>query len=334
MTLYTKCKRIFIAAALATLTLPPLARAESLHVGYSDWPGSVAWQIAIEKHWLEEKKLDITFEWFDYGAMLDAYIAGKLDAISATNGDVLSTGANGRKSVIVMLNDYSDGNDMIVATRDISNVADLKGKKIAVETGLVDHLLLLTALQKNGLSEEDVNIVRTTTNETPQVLATGTVAAIGVWQPNAGQALRMVSGSHPIFTSHDAPGLIYDSLAVDPVSLRIHENDWRTLVQIWGRIVAYIQNPATHDDAVKIMAKKVGISPETYARFLAGTHLLSLDDNAVVFEKKPGLNSIYGSTQNADNFNVRYKAYASPQQIDSYIHPLLKVDATTGKTEQ
>lgn len=315
-------KTILAACSFGLACLAGSAQAEPLRIGYSDWPGSVAWQIAIDKHWFAEKQLDVVFDWFDYGAMLDAYATGKLDAISATNGDVLSTGANGHKSITIMLNDYSDGNDMIVATQDIKTVADLKGHKVAVETGLVDHLLLLTALQRSGLSESDITIVHTPTNETPQVLASGSVSAIGVWQPNAGQALHEVSGSHPLFTSHDAPGLIYDTLSVDPLSLKTHEKEWREVVQIWDRVVAYIKDPATQADAIDIMARRVGIAPKTYKRFLDGTHLLSLSDSRPIFERGPGLNSLYGSDENADRFNVKYNVYKTPQNVDSTIKPL------------
>ena len=60
------------------------------------------------------------------------------------------------------------------------------------------------------MSAEDVTIVNTPTDETPQVLASGSVDAIAAWQPNSGQALKSLPGSKPIFTSADAPGIIYD----------------------------------------------------------------------------------------------------------------------------
>src|SRR6201996_9227464 len=55
------------------------ACAAPLHLGYSDWPGWVAWQIAIDKGWLTQDGLDVHFEWFDYSASIEAFSAGKLD---------------------------------------------------------------------------------------------------------------------------------------------------------------------------------------------------------------------------------------------------------------
>lgn len=37
-------------------------------IGYSDWPGWVAWQVAIEKGWLKEAGVNADFKWFDYSA--------------------------------------------------------------------------------------------------------------------------------------------------------------------------------------------------------------------------------------------------------------------------
>ena len=91
------------------------AKAEPLTVGYSDWPGWVAWQVAIDKGWLKEAGVDVNFQWFDYSASMDAFAAGKLDGELMTNGDTLVTGAGGGKGIMIMLTDYSSGNDQIVA---------------------------------------------------------------------------------------------------------------------------------------------------------------------------------------------------------------------------
>jgi NitT/TauT family transport system substrate-binding protein len=48
-----------------------------------------------------------------------------------------------------------------------------------------------------------VKLVNAKTNETPQVLGSGDVAAIGAWQPIAGEAMRGSPGSHPLYPSAD-----------------------------------------------------------------------------------------------------------------------------------
>ncbi len=56
--------------------LSAVSHAETLKIGYSDWPGWVAWEVGIEKGWFEEAGVDVQFEWFDYVASMDAFAAG------------------------------------------------------------------------------------------------------------------------------------------------------------------------------------------------------------------------------------------------------------------
>jgi NitT/TauT family transport system substrate-binding protein len=312
------CKR-FSAALILILAGINTATAAPLKIGYSDWPGWVAWEIAIEKGWFTKKGVEVEFVWFDYVASMEAYAAGKIDAVCMTNGDALVTGATGAKSMMILINDYSNGNDMLIGAPGINSVKDLKGKKIGVEIGFVDHLLLLKALEANGMKESDVVLVNVPTNETPQVLASGDVAAIAAWQPNSGAALKLVPGSKPIYTSADVPGLIYDVLAVSPESLATRAAEWKQVIEVWYDVVAYIKDPKTADDAIKIMAARVGVQPAEYKPLLEGTKILSLSEAKAYFAKADGFKSIYGSTRISDDFNVANKVYEKAQAVDSYI---------------
>jgi len=315
-----------MAAALAlvvALSLAGAAAAAPLRIGYSDWPGWVAWQVAIDKGWLRAAGLDVTFDWFDYSASMEAFAAGKIDGDLVTNGDALVMGAGGARNVIILITDYSNGNDMIVARPGIKSLADLKGKRIGIETGLVDHLLLLDGLKKQGMTQNDVTLVNSKTNETPQVLASGQVDAIGAWQPNAGLAMKALPGSRPVYTSAQSPGLIYDVLVVNPATVVAHRADYIKMIQVWDKVVSYINDPKTQDDAVQIMAARVGLTPAKYQLLLAGTHLVSIAEAKKIMVKADGLGSLYGSTQNADDFNVHNAVYRQPQKIDGYIDPAL-----------
>ena len=110
-------------------------------------------------------------------------------------------------------------------------------------------MLLLQALKDNGMTQDDVTLVNTTTNETPQTLASGKVAAIGAWYPVSGQALKQVPGSKPLFTSAQAKGLIYDVIAVSPTSYAKNKDAWSKITAIYYKCVDYLMDPATRDDA-------------------------------------------------------------------------------------
>lgn len=294
---------------------------EPLKIGYSDWPGYVAWQVAIDKGWFKEAGVDVKFDWFDYSASLDALTAGKLDGVTVTNGDALVIGSGGAKNVMILLLDYSNGNDMIVGKPGIKSLKDLKGKKVGLETGFVEHLLLLKGLEKAGMKESDVTIVNTKTNETPQALASADISAIGAWQPNSGQAMKLVPGAKPIYTSSDEPGLIYDVLTVSPSSLAAHRAEWQKVTKVWGKVVAYINDPKTQPDAIKIMSARVGLTPAAYLPLLKGTKLISLEEGKKIFVKAEGFKSLYGSSKIADSFNVKYAVYKKPMDLSKAIDP-------------
>jgi len=320
-------RRIIAAFGIAALSLaavplaPARASAAPLHIGFSDWPGWVAWLVAIDMGFLKDAGVDATLEWFDYSASMDAYSAGKLDGVMVTNGDALVMGGNGAKSIMIMLTDYSNGNDIIIGKAGTKGLADLKGKKVGIEVGLVEHLLLINGLQKAKIPESAVTLVNAKTNETPQVLASGDVAAVGAWQPIAGQAMKGAPGAHPLYTSAQQPGLIYDVIAVKPESLSAHKADWEKLVAVWDKTVNYIDDPKTQPDAVKIMAARSGVAPEVYVKYLKGTKLLTLAEGKKVMVDKPGFDSLYGSSRYADAFNVKFNVYKEAQDVKTYIDP-------------
>lgn len=299
------------------------AATQAITIGYSDWPGFVAWQVAIEKGWLKEAGLNVEFKWFDYSASLSAFAANQLDAVLVTNGDNLVTASGGTKGIMIMATDYSAGNDVIIAKEGINSIADLKGKSIATEKGLVDHLLLSTALDDAKISLSDVKLVNSMTNELPQVFASNSVDAIAVWQPVANQALKSVAGSKIIYTSKDKPGLIYDTLTVNMSHLAANKEQWSKLIQVWDKTVKYINDPATHADAVKIMSNRVGVDPQQYEQFIGGTHLLDLAANKKVFTKGSGFDSIYGSTYHVNKFNVSNGIYKTEMDVNGLIYPAL-----------
>lgn len=309
--------------ALGFLALCGSLSAAPLKIAYSDWPGWVAWEIGVQKGWFKEEGVEVEFLWFDYVPSMDAYVAGKVDAVCMTNGDALVTGATGKPSVGILINDYSNGNDMIVAAPGISSVKDLKGKKVGIEEGFVEHLLLLTALEKNGMKPDDVTIVNTPTGETPQVLASKAVDAIGAWQPNSGQALKALPGSKPVFSSADAPGIIYDLLYVSSESLEKRRTDWAKVVKVWYKIADYMKDEENLDDALKILASRVNLKPAEYEPLLKGTRILSLDEALKHWQKADGLDSIYGSTKNVNAFNLKYEVYKDSQSPEKYLDPSL-----------
>ena len=71
------------------------------------------------------------------------------------------------------------------------------------------------------------------------------------------------------------------------------------------------------------MSKRVGLTPAEYLPLLKGTKLLDVAVGKKTFKKGDGLDSLYGSTKNADAFNVANAVYKPAQEINGYIDPSL-----------
>lgn len=315
-----KSLKTLVASALLALAVT-LNAADPLKIAYSDWPGFTLLEVAKQKGWFKEEGVEVELLWFDYLPSIDAFAAGKVDAVTVVGTDALVTGANGAKSKFIAILDYSDGNDMIIGKPGINSIKDLKGQKVGLEVTLVEHLLLLKALEANGMKQSDVELVNTATNDTPQTLASGNVAAVGAWYPVSGQALKQVAGSKKLFTSADAKGLIYDVLAVNPVSLGKRRAEWEKVVKVYYKCVDYILDPKTKEDAVKIMAAKVGAKPEEYSENIPGTHFLTLKEAKEAMKKGKGLDSLYGSLSVGNQFNLDNKVYKTSQKPEEYVAP-------------
>src|SRR6266536_2663743 len=155
---------------------PATATGPKVTIGFSAWPGWFPLQVAKEKGLFAKNGVNVDLRYFDsYTDSLTALATGKIDANSQTLNDTLSSVSGGAKETIVLVNDNSTGNDKIIGRSGITSIADLKGKKVAVEQGAVDHYLLLLALQEAKLTEKDITLVNLPTDAAAAAFAGGQV---------------------------------------------------------------------------------------------------------------------------------------------------------------
>lgn len=311
--------RSLIGALVLFLLGTPVLADEPLKLGYCDWPGWTILEIAKQKGWFAEAGVDVQLVWFDYSASLDAFSAGKIDGDCLIQSDALVLAASGTKSKFFCITDYSDGNDMIIGRKGVHSLADLKGQKVALEVGLDEHYLLVHGQKAKGLNPADVSVINTSTDNLLQTLASGQVGGVGAWYPVSGQILKSVPGATKLYSTADAPGLIWDVLAASPASFATRRNDWAKVAQVYYRCVAYLQDPATAKDAIAIMSARVGVPPDEYVKNLAGTHFVTLPEAKAALVKGKGLLSLYDSMVEADKFNLENNVYKTSQNPDDCI---------------
>ncbi|MGE0544609.1 MAG: ABC transporter substrate-binding protein [Dehalococcoidia bacterium] len=257
------------------------ASATPIKLGFSAWPGWFPWQVAEEAGIFKQVGVPVELVWFEgYTDSINALTAGRLDANSQTLNDTLSAVAAGAEQRVVLVNDNSTGNDQVIADQSIKTPADLRGKKVGVEPGVVDHFLLALGLRKAGLTLKDVEIVNLETGAAAAAFAAGQLDAVAVFAPFTTQALKR-SGAHTLFTSKDFPGSIPDHLVVSASLAKDRPADLQKLVNAWFLTLDYIKsNP---DKARAILAKRAGVSESEYAEYDAGTTIFTAQQNLDAF---------------------------------------------------
>jgi NitT/TauT family transport system substrate-binding protein len=253
----------------------------AIKLGFSAWPGWFPWQVAEEAGIFDQAGVNVELVWFEgYLDSINALAAGQLDANSQTLNDTLASIAAGSDQQIVLVNDNSTGNDQIIVDGSIRSIQELKGKRIGIEAGVVDHFLLALGLEKAGLSLSDVQVVNLETGAAAAAFAAGQLDAVGAFAPFTTSALKR-PGSRVLFSSKDFPGSIPDHLAVSSDLIKNRSADVQKLVNAWFMTVDYIK--ANPDKALSIMAKRAGVTVAEYREYDAGTTIFSLAQNTAAF---------------------------------------------------
>ncbi len=266
---------------LLCLLLPSLARA-TIKVGVSDWTGWVAWYVARQEGYFQKYGARVRLIWFpNYSDSISALSTGQLDANSQTWSDTLSPLARGLPLQVVLVNDNSSGNDAVMAGPAIRSIAALKGRTVALEEYSVSHFVLYTALARAGMTPSEVHLVNLDAGDAAAAFMTGRVDAAVVWNPWISRIEASGTG-HALFTSRQMPGLIPDLLVAQRASIAAHRADFVGMIRAWFATVAFIH---THpNQAVRIMAKVVSMSPAQYKVFLPGTRLFGARANLAAFD--------------------------------------------------
>jgi NitT/TauT family transport system substrate-binding protein len=294
--------RSILSAVLSFALAGAALAADPIKIGYSDWPGWTAWEIAKEKGFFKKHGVDVKLVWFPiYTDSLNALNTGKLDANCQTWSDTIPPLAEGLKFKVVLANDNSAGNDGLVARKEIKSVKALKGKTVATELGTVDHFLLLQALAKNGMTEKDIVFKNMTVPDAAAAFRQGKLDAAVIWQPSLNDVMKE-GKANLLFTSKDVPGLIPDLLVFQDKVVKAREADVQKIVAAWFDVVDFIKK--NEDEAVKIMAKLVEQKPEDYKAFLPGTKFFDLKANLKAFEKDDSVHSLYGSGKVIQDFLI------------------------------
>ena len=89
-------RRLLGAALVTVCAYAPVSALAEVKVGYSDWPGWVAWAIAEQKGFFKKHGANVKLVWFaNYSDSIAALSSGQVDANCQTWSDTMAPIAKG-----------------------------------------------------------------------------------------------------------------------------------------------------------------------------------------------------------------------------------------------
>jgi sulfonate transport system substrate-binding protein len=183
--------RVGLAFLIMTLAWPVLAQPadgpQPLRIGYQKYGTLV---ILKARGTLENRlsPLGVAVKWTEFPAgpqLLEGLNVGSIDFGTVGEAPPIFAQAAGAKLVYVANEPPAPSSEAIIVPKDspLQSVADLKGKKVALNKGSNVHYLLVKALEKAGLRYQDIQPVFLPPADARAAFERGSVDAWAIWDP-------------------------------------------------------------------------------------------------------------------------------------------------------
>ena len=174
-----------------------LNKADHLNIAVQPIPGYLPVSLLEDNGWVEEAlkeagydDVKVTYTEFESGPPEnESFASGAQDVGVMGNVPTISAAAAGQARTILGVAYNGEKTEAVLVPKDskITSAKDLKGKKIGLVVGSIAQDFVERLLDKEGLTDEDVELVNLASTEQQNALATGQVDAIAVWQPMIAQ---------------------------------------------------------------------------------------------------------------------------------------------------
>jgi NitT/TauT family transport system substrate-binding protein len=264
---------------LGAFSIRSIGKPIPVKVAVMTWAGAGPGFVAIRKGFFQGLPVELSI--IDDTKARQAAFQNKEFEVYLTNPDQHPREVeNGLPGTMFLVSDISYGADGLLARRDITHIAELRGKRIAYTQGTASDFMLSKALISAGLARSDVTLV---TLDDPGIavaaLTAGQVDAALSWEPLMSQAVKE-GKARIIFTSADVPDSII-GVFIAKDSLIQDEQRFKHFVEGWLRAVEYIKsNP---DESYRIMAEGLDVSGPEIREMMAGIRLADRRKNEEFF---------------------------------------------------
>lgn len=242
---------------------------EPLKIGTSYWIGYEPFYLAQEFGYYSEDKV-VVKNLQNMSDVLLAFNNKLIDAAGITLDVAIELLQYRSDFSIMLLVDYSDGSDAILAKPHIKSVTALEGKKILVEKDSIGPYLLIRALQQNGLKEESISIINATTDRHQSLLKDEQYDAAITYDPYKTHLLA--EGMNDIYNSKSIPFEIVDILVIDNNVLKNRPQEVKMIADGFFRAMKDIESKDAK--AYQYVSERFNMDIESLKRGFADIKLI------------------------------------------------------------
>ncbi|MBX2859400.1 MAG: ABC transporter substrate-binding protein [Cellvibrionaceae bacterium] len=257
-------------------------------IAINPWPGYEFLYLAETKHYFEKVGLDIKL--LQLGSLSDArraYVNGNADGLASTVIEAVQAQVESNRPLkIVLVPDYSNGGDVIIADKTVKSLSDLKGKTVGCEVDSLGIYLLHRALSQAGLSLSDLDVVNVEQMRGEQAMLDQQIDAYVSYAPVSVSILKHEQ-FHTVFSSAQIPNEIIDTVSIAKEILQRDPQFVSKLHRAWQMALDYYAtNPR---DALQIMSAREQISADDFVATLSELTVLNREQQKRIFASPDAL---------------------------------------------
>ncbi|MDQ7048571.1 MAG: ABC transporter substrate-binding protein [Enterobacterales bacterium] len=252
----------------------------TLRIGTNHWPGYKILYLARELGYFEKSSIKLV-ELPSATEVILALRSGNLEAATLTLDEALTLLNDGLDLKVILVIDYSNGGDALLAKQPINSIQQLKGKNIAVEYTAVGAIILDRALKSVSIEISDVNIIGCTLER--HIACFEKNDALVTFEPVRTQLLSQ--GAVSLFDSSKIPGKIIDVLVVDKKSIEGHEKTLSKLLKAYFKAKKDLEQGLTL--AIKLFSNIINLPIEQIPSLFNGIKLVNTKENHRLMNGSP-----------------------------------------------
>ncbi|QLY29928.1 ABC transporter substrate-binding protein [Nocardia huaxiensis] len=243
----------------------------TIRIAYQTFPSGDL--IVKNKRWLESELPGYNIKWtkFDSGADVNtAFVAKQVD-FGALGSSPVARGLSAPLSIpyqVAYVLDVAGDNEALVARNGagIESIGDLRGKRIGTAFASTAHYSLLAALDRNGLSANDVRLVDLQPAASLAAWERGDIDAVYTWLPTLDQLRK--SGK-TLITSRELATAGKPTLDLGVVSKQFAQTH-PDIVDIWRKVQARAIDTIKNQpyEAAQAISAEIGVTPADAAQQL------------------------------------------------------------------